>query len=133
MRMALARLGLDLPLAGMAVQSAFFRRTPQPSTFRVPPSHHLLGLDLPLAGMAVQSAFFRRTPQPSTFRVPPSHHLLGSYRCVWFLLLHSLFDRSPWQLPKRLDLLSQLEGSIWHPNPSWLQLTVWPLKGQSHF
>ena len=41
--MTLAHLGLDLPLAEMAAQSAFFRRTPQPSTFWVSPSPPFIG------------------------------------------------------------------------------------------
>ncbi|KAK0152209.1 hypothetical protein N1851_006396 [Merluccius polli] len=38
---------------------------------------------------------------------------------VWFPLLYPL-NGIPWCLPERLDLLSKMEGSIWHPNPSRL-------------
>ena len=34
----------------------------------------------------------------------------------WFLVLLKLLQGEPWRLPRRLDLLSELEGSIWHPN-----------------
>ncbi|XP_028302770.1 LOW QUALITY PROTEIN: uncharacterized protein LOC114463422 [Gouania willdenowi] len=47
----------------------------------------------------------------------------------WFPLLHSLCRSAPWRLPDRRDLLSQLAGRIWHPNPQLLQLCVWPLGG----
>ncbi|XP_068583377.1 LOW QUALITY PROTEIN: uncharacterized protein [Cebidichthys violaceus] len=48
---------------------------------------------------------------------------------TWFSLLHRLCCRTPWRLPDRRDLLSQLGGQIWHPDPSRLQLWVWPLEG----
>lgn len=47
----------------------------------------------------------------------------------WFPLLHSLCRSTPWRLPDRRDLLSQLGGQIWHPSPHRLQLWVWPLEG----
>lgn len=47
----------------------------------------------------------------------------------WFPLLHRLCRGVPWRLPGRRDLLSQLGGRIWHPNPQRLQLWVWPLDG----
>lgn len=34
--------------------------------------------------------------------------------------------------PDRTDLLSQMRGQIWHPNPARLQLRVRPLQGLSH-
>ena len=37
-----------------------------------------------------------------------------------------------WRLPRRTDLLSQLEGCVWHPNPDRLQLWVWPLGTRTH-
>ncbi|XP_062279213.1 uncharacterized protein LOC133984014 [Scomber scombrus] len=40
---------------------------------------------------------------------------------TWFPLLHRLCRSSPWRLPDRMDLLSQLGGQIWHPNPHRLQ------------
>lgn len=50
---------------------------------------------------------------------------------TWFPLLHKLCHKPPWRLPDRLDLLSQLGGQIWHPNPQRLHLWVWPLRGPS--
>ena len=48
---------------------------------------------------------------------------------TWFPLLHSLCRSAPWCLPDREDLLSQLGGRIWHPDPRRLQLWAWPLQG----
>lgn len=48
---------------------------------------------------------------------------------VWFPLLRKLCYSPPCRLPCRLDLLSQLEGRLLHPNPGRLQLWVWPLRG----
>lgn len=50
---------------------------------------------------------------------------------IWFPLLHSLCRGTPWPLLDRKDLLSQLGGRIWHPNPQRLRLWVWPLEGPS--
>ena len=50
---------------------------------------------------------------------------------VWFPKLMQLLDGDPWCLPVRADLLSQLGGQIWHPDPARLQLWVWPLKGRT--
>ncbi|XP_074470437.1 uncharacterized protein LOC141754903 [Sebastes fasciatus] len=50
----------------------------------------------------------------------------------WFPGMHRLLDGVPWCLPKRQDLLSQLGGRIWHPNPDRLQLWVWPLRSRTH-
>ncbi|KAK5895026.1 hypothetical protein CesoFtcFv8_011655 [Champsocephalus esox] len=51
---------------------------------------------------------------------------------VWFPLLRILCCSPPWRLPDRKDLLSQLKGQIWHPDPRRLQLWVWPLQGPTH-
>ncbi|XP_033987890.1 uncharacterized protein LOC117483621 [Trematomus bernacchii] len=51
---------------------------------------------------------------------------------VWFPLLRSLCCGPPWRLPDRKDLLSQLRGQIWHPDPHRLQLWAWPLRGPTH-
>ncbi|XP_074506781.1 uncharacterized protein LOC141776850 [Sebastes fasciatus] len=48
----------------------------------------------------------------------------------WFPVLLKLVNGEPWRLPRRPDLLSQLEGRIWHPNPDCLQLCVWPLEAR---
>ena len=48
---------------------------------------------------------------------------------TWFPLLHQLCRGLPWRLPDRRDLLSQLGGRIWHPNPQQLKLCVWLLEG----
>ncbi|XP_074481579.1 uncharacterized protein LOC141761839 [Sebastes fasciatus] len=49
----------------------------------------------------------------------------------WFPGMHRLLDGVPWCLPNRQDLLSQLGGRIWHPNPDRLQLWVWPLRSRT--
>ena len=46
---------------------------------------------------------------------------------TWFPLLLSLCLGPPWRLPDRLDLLTQLGGRVWHPNPRRLQLCLWSL------
>ena len=48
---------------------------------------------------------------------------------TWFPLLRKLCSSSPQRLPDRKDLLSQLQGQIWHPDPNCLQLCIWPLQG----
>ncbi|XP_057686428.1 uncharacterized protein LOC130912382 [Corythoichthys intestinalis] len=48
---------------------------------------------------------------------------------LWFPLLCSLCVGEPWCLPERRDLLSQLGGQLWHPDPRRLRLHVWPLRG----
>ena len=47
---------------------------------------------------------------------------------LWVSDLLRLLPGHSWQLPPRADLLSQVEGQIWHPNPVALYLWVWPLK-----
>ena len=51
---------------------------------------------------------------------------------LWYPLLLRLCCSTPWRLPDRRDLLSQLGGQIWHPDPSRLQLWAWPLQGPTH-
>ena len=41
-----------------------------------------------------------------------------------------LLYRDPWQLPLRVDLLTQARGEIFHPCPGDLDLWVWPLEGR---
>ncbi|XP_057211386.1 uncharacterized protein LOC130567370 [Triplophysa rosa] len=47
----------------------------------------------------------------------------------WFPDLRELLVSSPWRIPLRGDLLSQANGSIWHPNPDLWSLHAWPLQG----
>ncbi len=48
---------------------------------------------------------------------------------TWFSELTPLLYRSPWEIPIRRDLLSQLQGKIWHPQPELWKLWVWPIQG----
>ncbi|XP_029441848.1 LOW QUALITY PROTEIN: uncharacterized protein LOC115081559 [Rhinatrema bivittatum] len=50
---------------------------------------------------------------------------------IWFPMIYKLLEGEPWALPERKDLLSQLQGRIWHPHPERLQLYVWPLRGRT--
>ncbi len=38
-------------------------------------------------------------------------------------------DSPPWPIPVRKDMLSQVDGSVWHPNPELWNLHVWLLQG----
>ncbi len=49
---------------------------------------------------------------------------------TWFSELTPLLYRPPWEIPIRWDLLSQLQGRIWHPQPELWKLGVWPIQGQ---
>ncbi len=49
---------------------------------------------------------------------------------TWFSELTPLLYRSPWKIPIRQDLLSQLQSRIWHPQPELWKLWVWPIQGQ---
>ncbi len=46
---------------------------------------------------------------------------------TWFSALTPLLYRPPWEIPIRRDLLSQLQGKIWHPQPELWKLWVWAL------
>ncbi len=77
-----------------------------------------------LCRMNGQTAFFMRS---LLFTVQPQ-----SLTCCtlsparpWFPMLLSLLEGRPWQLPPRKDMLSQMDGAVWHPDPARLQL--WPL------
>jgi hypothetical protein len=48
----------------------------------------------------------------------------------WFSELIPLLESSPWKIPVREDLLSQLQGRIWHPRPDMWKLYVWPIRGR---
>ncbi len=43
---------------------------------------------------------------------------------TWFSELTPLLYRPPWEIPIRRDLLSQLQGKIWHPQPELWKLWV---------
>ena len=43
----------------------------------------------------------------------------------WFPLLQRMALAPPWRLPPRRDLLSQLQGQVWHPAPDRLKLSAW--------
>ncbi len=47
----------------------------------------------------------------------------------WFPDLMELLVEPPWPIPIRKDMLSQVDGSVWHPNPEMWSLHVWPLQG----
>ncbi len=49
---------------------------------------------------------------------------------TWFSELTPLLYRPPWEIPIMRDLLSQLQGKIWHPQPELWKLCVWPIQGQ---
>ncbi len=49
---------------------------------------------------------------------------------TWFSELTPLLYRFPCEIPIRRDLLSQLQGRIWHPHPELWKLWVWPIQGQ---
>ncbi len=48
---------------------------------------------------------------------------------TWLSELIPLLYRLPWDIPIRQDLLSQLQGKIWHPQPEIWKLWVWPIQG----
>ncbi len=63
-----------------------------------------------------------RCPSPSHSPFWPSQ--------TWFSELTPLLYRPPWEIPIRWDLLSQLQGRIWHPQAELWKLWVWPIQGQ---
>ncbi len=48
---------------------------------------------------------------------------------LWVSELFQLLTADPWPIPLRQDLLSQANGTIWHPRPELWALHVWPLDG----
>ncbi len=48
---------------------------------------------------------------------------------TWFSELVPLLYRPPWEILIRRDLLSQLQGRIWHPQPELWKLWVWSIQG----
>ncbi len=47
----------------------------------------------------------------------------------WLSELTQLLTAAPWPVPLRRDLLSQVNGTIWHPRPELWGLYIWPLNG----
>ena len=47
----------------------------------------------------------------------------------WFPIVMQLASTAPWPVPLRRDLLSQANGSIWHPHPELWSLHVWTING----
>ncbi len=47
----------------------------------------------------------------------------------WFAELCRLLTAAPWPIPLKRDLLSQANGTIWHPQPELWALHLWPLDG----
>jgi ribonuclease HI len=47
----------------------------------------------------------------------------------WVSELFQLLEAAPWPIPLRRDLLSQANGTLWHPRPELWALHVWPLNG----
>ncbi len=47
----------------------------------------------------------------------------------WLSELTQLLLAAPWPIPLRRDLLSQANGTIWHPRPDLWALHLWPLDG----
>ncbi len=46
---------------------------------------------------------------------------------TWFPELMLLVTAPPWQIPLRKDLLTQRQGTLWHPRPDLWKLHVWSL------
>lgn len=74
---------------------------------------------------------------PTLHRILQEHHriLLVALNWPgrpWFAMLCRLLSGEPWSLPRKQDLLLQLQGQIWHPSPGRLQLRVWPLRSQNY-
>uniref|UniRef100_A0A2D4KIK5 Reverse transcriptase RNase H-like domain-containing protein n=1 Tax=Micrurus paraensis TaxID=1970185 RepID=A0A2D4KIK5_9SAUR len=49
-------------------------------------------------------------------------------RRQWFADLRELSVAAPWRIPE--DRIQLLQGPIQHPDPQWLKLTAWRLKGR---
>ncbi len=47
----------------------------------------------------------------------------------WVSELFQLLKAARWLIPLRRDLLSQANGTIWHPRPRLWALHLWPLDG----
>ncbi len=48
---------------------------------------------------------------------------------IYIAELTQLLTAAPWPVPLRRDLLSQANGTIWHPRPELWALYIWPLNG----
>ncbi|XP_030008050.1 uncharacterized protein LOC115431636 [Sphaeramia orbicularis] len=51
---------------------------------------------------------------------------------TWFSWVTPLLHGTPWKLPVRRDLLSQAQGTLFHPFPQGLDLWAWPLRGPAY-
>ena len=47
----------------------------------------------------------------------------------WIADLSQMLTAAPWPVPLRRDLLSQADGTIWHPHPEKWSLHIWSLDG----
>ncbi len=47
----------------------------------------------------------------------------------WVSELFQLLEAAPWPIPLRRDILSQANGTIWHPRLELWALHVWPRNG----
>lgn len=128
---------------GMAKVDLFASR----ATTHCPQWFSLLELDSPLG----QDALAHPWPDLLLYAFPPLPLLLMTLHRIeqsnhkvllvapfwpgriWFPMIHRLLDGERWALPQRLDLLSQIQGSIWHPHPERLQLYLWPLRGRTPY
>ncbi len=63
------------------------------------------------------------TAQASSNRPPPGGTSRG---CLSY---SSCSKQPPWPIPLRRDLLSQANGTLWHPRPELWALHVWPING----
>nr|XP_055041699.1 uncharacterized protein LOC129429202 [Misgurnus anguillicaudatus] len=99
--------------------------------------------DAPLQGEALTS----RWPKVSLYAFPPIK-LIPLVLCKireegatvilvapdwpnqpWYPDLREMLISPPWQIPLRRDLLSQVEGSVWHPSPELWNLHAWKVRG----
>ena len=123
--------------------------TPVADLFASRESTHLtmffsIGRDSPPLGT---DALARRWPQGLLYAFPP-FGLLPSLlqrvweeevqlvliaplwpHMIWFSDIPPLVCGEPWELPSRRDLLSQAQGTLFHPFPQGLRLWAWPLRG----
>ncbi len=86
-------------------------------------------------------------PSPALYAFPPSHSATAGTQASrkqrfkmiliaplwrnqpWVFELFQLLKAAPWPIPLRRDLLSQANGTIWHPWPELWALHLWLLNG----